>query len=158
VRIEVARTLQLIDDPVARQVLLPHLLKDPDKDVRLAGIRILVQLGGPSLEDTLIGSLQQADFTLRGDKEKTLMMVALGRVATTKCLPVIRDLALGSGPIGAQIDRDTQMAALRMLGRVGGSEEVPALEKIARKIFASRELKDAARQAIESIRHRSERQ
>lgn len=157
VRIEVARTLQLVADPVAHQVIVPHLLEDPDEDVRLAVIRILVKLGVPNLEDILLGALQQEVFARRSEEEKKLTMAALGRVATAKCLTVVRDLALGSGPNAAQIDPETQIIALRLVGEVGGTEEGPALEKIAGKFFGGREVKAAARHAAESIRRRSTR-
>lgn len=157
VRIEVARTLQLVADPVAHQVILPHLLRDPDEEVRLAVIRILVGLGVSNLEDTLIEVLRQEDFASRSEEEKKLTMAALGRVATTKCLTVIRDLALGLGSNAAQIDPETQMIALRIVGTVGGMDDVPALEKIAGKLFGNREVKAAARQAAESIRRRGGR-
>lgn len=155
VRIEVARTLQLVADPVAHQVILPHLLEDPEEEVRLAVIRILVKLGVPNLEEILLGALQQELFARRSEEEKKLTMAALGRVATIKCLTVVRGLALGSGPNAAQIDPETQIIALRILGEVGGIEEGPALEKIAGKLFGGREVKAAARQAAESIRRRS---
>lgn len=155
VRIEVARTLQLVHDPLANQVLLPHLLNAAEEEVRLAAIRILVSRGGPDLEDHLLAALAEPAFPTRSPEEKMLTVVGLGRVATTNSLPLIRDLASGALPNSAKIEPEIRIAAIRMLGRIGGPEELPLLEKISGKLLASRELKAASRQAIEAIRQRT---
>lgn len=155
VRIEVAKMLPTLNDPLAQHMMLPRMLRDPDEEVRSAVLRILVQTGGLSLEDHLVDVMRKGLFHTRTEEEKRFIMAALSRVATGKSLPVLRDMAVPWGPQASKWDHKTRVTAIRLLGRVGNQIDLKDLDILARKFFVNKEIKAAAGEATKMIRRRN---
>ncbi|MBN1845599.1 MAG: HEAT repeat domain-containing protein [Sedimentisphaerales bacterium] len=114
VRVAAIEALPQVDDPAAAPVLI-ELLDDSDQAISRAALRSLGALGGPQTDGHILAMLKA------GQSDRQLTAIELiGRRRIEQGVPVLLEVAGGGeGPVG--------LAAIKMVGELGGPGQLPAL-------------------------------
>lgn len=155
-------------DPAALPALFA-LARSGEKPVRLGAIRALPEIGHASAVPVLVRLLSDADreigqaaqeslAALPGERADAAVMAMLSSSESARRLVALE--LIGRRRIVASIvellraasdaDPKVRAAAIRMVGELGGSDQLPALLDLLMNLKTSQDL-DAARQALSSI-------
>jgi len=167
-QILVIRTLGKRADPAALPALF-SLTKTGEKSVRLAAIRAMPQIGDASAVPVLVELLADADRQISETAQESLAAIPcqevdeavmaminssqagqqltalelIGRRRMTESVPAL--LKAGGGA-----DSQVRPAAIKMVGELGGPDQLPALLDLLTRLKESRDL-SAAEQAISAV-------
>lgn len=167
-QILVIRTLGKRADPAALPALF-SLTKTGEKSVRLAAIRAMPQIGDASAVPVLVELLADADRQISETAQESLAAIPcqevdeavmaminssqagqqltalelIGRRRMTASVPALLKAAGGA-------DSQVRPAAIKMVGELGGPDQLPALLDLLIRLKESRDL-SAAEQAISAV-------
>jgi hypothetical protein len=138
----------LVLSAIAEPVGLPSILSaasldQPDSTVRAAALSGLGAFDDPQSLQTLLDALKDRR---RSVQERRLSAEALNRRKAPETRRAIAD------HLKNEEDTDIQIVLVFLLGRIGTSEQLPELERLA--IASSQNLKPAIQNAISEIRRR----
>jgi hypothetical protein len=148
-KLAVVEALTTIASPNAMR-LLEQVVDDADRDVRIAGVKILGQRGHrnalPRIESTVTGNkLKDADLT-----EKMTFFEAYGALAGTNGIPVLEKiLVVKGGLLSRKEDPETRACAAMALGRIRS----PAAREILQKVAQDKEalVRNAVSRALREV-------
>ena len=109
---------------------------------RVRIIRGLEKIGTHEALEAISDWVQDRDVAVAGEAIEA--MVALGAIDTDTLLELMDD-----GP------DEVVVKAIEGLGKLGASEHIPAIREAGRGIFTARDVRQAAKDAIEAISSRS---
>lgn len=167
-QILVIRTLGKRADPAALPALF-SLAKTGEKSVRLAAIRAMPQIGDASAVPVLVELLADADRQISQTAQESLaalpgkqtdaavMAMVDSREASRQSTAIElmgrRRMTAATGALlkaARGADREVRPAAIKMVGELGGPDQLPALLDLLTRLKESRDL-SAAEQAISAV-------
>ncbi|MGH7671358.1 MAG: HEAT repeat domain-containing protein [Gemmatimonadales bacterium] len=148
-KLAVVEALTTIASPNAMR-LLEQVVDDVDRDVRIAGVKVLGQRGYrnalPRIESAVTGNkLKDADLT-----EKMTFFEAYGALAGTNGIPVLEKiLVVKGGLLSRKEDPETRACAAMALGRIRS----PAAREILQKVAQDKEalVRNAVSRALREV-------
>lgn len=148
-KLAVVEALTTIASPNAMR-LLEQVVDDADRDVRIAGVKVLGQRGHrnalPRIESAVTGNkLKDADLT-----EKMTFFEAYGALAGTNGIPVLEKiLVVKGGLLSRKEDPETRACAAMALGRI----RAPAAREILQKVAQDKEalVRNAVSRALREV-------
>ncbi len=132
----------LTKDAEARLSELCPLLEDPDEAIRRQVLDALMRVSAPGLVRPLRSLLERADLSAG---ERRRIVIALGRIGGREA-----SLAL-QHELKAAESVEARLAAIRALGQTGDRSAILALKAAGSGWLTSKEIKEAAREAIERL-------
>ncbi|MBI4279477.1 MAG: HEAT repeat domain-containing protein [Armatimonadetes bacterium] len=155
-RWHLVRNVVTIMGRIAVPEVLPCLataLKHPEYRVRREVVEALARIRTPEAQEVLLEGLQDPDPRI-----KQAVLLRINGERPSQAVSSILQIVLHSDPLYRTLD--VKKAAIRTLARIGATEAVPYLERIARRRFAfgapARELRRTARYALEALQRTSQ--
>ncbi len=115
IRRATAKTLGVLKDKNATEMLNEALLHDYDPQVRFFAVRSLEQIGDPRVLDTYILLLKDNDVRIR-----LFSVMALGKIKSTKAVRALSELT-------DDMDANIRLALAKTLGKIGDASCIEPL-------------------------------
>lgn len=130
VRAEAAATLGSTGMPKSGNFLMP-VLDDPDRQVRKAALKHLVELSGERAFNAVLAKIEDKEFSNQPFHEKRELLAAACQADPDRGVPILRRLLEKKSLFNREKNTETQQCAAMALGELASTEAIDVLQKLS---------------------------